>query len=386
MRRKYQLLILVLIFLAGVAVVYFMQQAKQPEPVEPPEEVIVQLPDTVKLLFVGDIMVHSTQFNSARYEGGDTTYNFYPVFQYIEDYIQSADLAAGNLEVPFGGEPYSGYPVFSSPKEIADDLKKAGFDLCLLANNHMVDKGKKGLENTIDHLDQIGMLHTGAFKDTASRNETYPLIVEVNNLSIAFLNYSYGTNGMPVTAPNIVNLIDTLQIAKDLATAKELRADYIITCIHWGAEYQNKEGAHQRKIAQYLADHGTDMIVGGHPHVLQPYDEIVSQAGDTVPVAYSLGNFISNQRWRYADGAAIFEVILEKHEGKTRLISTGYEPFWVNRYNDAKGRIVYRVIPVNDYIKNPEKYELSKNQKDLITQFNEDTRQTLSNLKFSGYY
>lgn len=365
-------------------VLFSCKQKKEPVVTSQAHEEVI-LPDTLRLLFVGDVMVHSTQYNAARYEGGDSTYNFYPVFQYIEEYISSADLSFANLEVPFGGKPYSGYPMFSSPPEIADDLKKIGFDILFTANNHVADRGKKGLEGTIDHLSAIGLKHLGSYKDSLARSRQYPMQIEKNNIKLSILNYTYGTNGMPVYKPNLVNVTDTIQVLADLQKAKAQNPDFIVTCMHWGEEYHQKESENQRKLAHFLAENGTDLIIGAHPHVIQPFDHIVTQQGDSVPVIYSLGNFVSNQQWRYADGGIAFEAILEKKEDKTALISVAYEPLWVNRFNDPI-RTIYRIIPVSDYYRNPEKYELNAEKQTKIEQFYEDTRKKLPELNFSRFF
>lgn len=348
------------------------------------EEVVV-VPDTLRLLFAGDVMVHSMQYDAAWNEGGDSTYNFNPPFTYIRELISSADLSLANLEVALGGKPYSGYPLFSSPPEIVDALKEAGFDILFTANNHAADKGQKGIEGTIDRIKETGLLYTGSFTDSTDRAENYPLLVERNHIRLAFLNYTYGTNGMPVRKPHIVNLTDTLQIRADLEKARRLQPDYIITCMHWGYEYHEKEHIEQRHLARFLSESGTDLIIGSHPHVVQPYDEIVNPGGDTVPVIYSLGNFISNQQWRRADGGILFEVVLVKNEGHTARISSAYEPFWVNRTEDAD-RTTYRLIPVNDYRRNPARYDLNEEQTAKIMRFHDDTQATLPNLAFTGFY
>jgi len=372
------------LFCIGVVVFFVVRK----NPVEPEREEVVEeiiQTDTLRLIFVGDVMVHSTQYNAAWYEGKDSTYNFYPVFEYVKDYFSYADLALGNLEVPFGGKPYSGYPMFSSPTQIADDLKRAGFDLFFTANNHVADKGKKGLEGTIDHLSSIKMLHTGSFKDSLEKQNNYPLLVETGNFKLSFLNYTYGTNGMPVYKPNLVNLIDTIEIVKDIEKAKRQNPDYIIACVHWGEEYQNKENQVQREIALFMAENGVDLIVGAHPHVVQSFEQIITQKGDTVPVIYSLGNFISNQQWRYSDGGIAFEVALSKTGDQTEILSLAYEPLWVNRFNDSV-RQIYRLIPVNDYYRDSTTYQLKEDQLVKMKLFYEDTRKKLDNLDYSSYF
>jgi poly-gamma-glutamate synthesis protein (capsule biosynthesis protein) len=336
-------------------------------------------------LFAGDVMVHSTQYNAAWYEGGDSAYNFNPPFTFIKDFISSSDLSLANLEVALGGEPYSGYPLFSSPPEIIDALKDTGFDVLFMANNHTADKRRKGIEGTIGRIREAGLLYTGSFRDSVDKADNYPLIVEKKSIRLAFLNYTYGTNGMPVYKPNSVNITDTAQIREDLEKTRRLRPDYIITCMHWGYEYQEKEHAEQRELARFLAENGTDMIIGSHPHVVQPYDEIINNAGDTIPVIYSLGNFISNQQWRRSDGGILFEVVLEKDAGRTRRVSSAYEPFWVNRFTDPV-RTKYRLVPVNGYLRDSTGYNLNKEQSRKMFLFYEDTKATLPNLDFTGFY
>jgi poly-gamma-glutamate synthesis protein (capsule biosynthesis protein) len=179
----------------------------------------------------------------------------------------------------------------------------------------------------------------------------------------------------------VVNYIDTLLMAADLAKARSLNPDYTIVCVHWGEEYKNVENAEQRRLAGFLARHGSNLIVGSHPHVVQPLAKIpVAGAGDSVPVIYSLGNFISNQRDRYRDGGISLEVSLTKANGAVKTQSVGYEPFWVYRYNEDNRGTVFRLIGINDYLKNPERYPpLGENDKRLMTQFFEDTKKIMGN-------
>ncbi|MDR2887404.1 MAG: CapA family protein [Bacteroidales bacterium] len=330
--------------------------------------------DTVRMVFVGDVMGHSVQTNGAWRDGGDSCYNYMPAFQWIKDYIASADIAVANLEVTLAGEPYTGYPRFSSPLSLATALKNTGFDVLTTANNHTLDRGKTGLERTIDILDSIGMPHTGSFKDMAARDTSCPLIIRKNNFIIALLNYTYGTNGLAAEQPNVVNYIDTVQIAADMATAQNMDADYIITCIHWGDEYSTAENTVQHRLAAFLASHGSNLVVGTHPHVVQPVARIAVNAGDTVAVAYSLGNFVSNQRERYRNGGIAMEVTLTKTGHATNVLSLNYEPLWVLRHNTPAG-YVFRIIPVNDFIARPERYpQVNGNDKNSIMQFYTDTK------------
>ncbi len=333
--------------------------------------------DTIKLLFAGDVMGHGMQIKGAWRDGGDSCYNYVPVFQWVKDYVSSADLAVANLEVTLAGAPYTGYPRFSTHQSIADALQDTGFDMLLTANNHALDRGKQGMERTIDVLDSIAMPHTGTFKDSAAWKNSYPLVLEKNNFRLAFLNYTYSTNNIPVEQPNVVNFIDTIRMAADLVKARDLQPDYVITCIHWGEEYKNKENAKQQQIAAFLSRNGCDLIVGSHPHVVQPFGYVAGNNADSVLVVYSLGNFISNQRDRYRDGGITLEITLTKTDSAVNMLSYHYEPFWVYRYPENKVS-VFRLIRINDYLQNPERYPAMNDQnKKLMMQFYDDTKKII---------
>jgi len=337
------------------------------------DSVFVAIVDTIRLVFAGDVMGHGMQITGAWRDGGDTCYNYYPSFQWVKDYILDFDIAVANLEVTLAGPPYSGYPDFSSHKSLADALLDAGFNVLLTANNHVLDRGKKGLERTLDVLDSIGMIHTGAFRDSIEWKENYPLLIEKNNFRLALLNYTYDTNCYLWEKPNIVNYIDTLRMANDLENAKSLNPDYIIVCVHWGDEYKNEENEKQRKIANFLARHGCNLIVGAHPHVVQP----LVKMNDSAYVAYSLGNFISNQRNRYRDGGITLELTLTKTDSIVALQSIKYEPFWVYRY-PKNGISVFRLIRINDYLEYTERYPIiSEIDKMLMMRFYEDTKEIM---------
>ena len=332
---------------------------------------------SIRLIFAGDVMGHSTQINGAWRDGGDSCYNFIPNFQWVKAYISQADIAVANLEVTFAGEPYTGYPAFSSPQSLAVALQDAGFNLLVTANNHILDRGVAGLQRTVDVLESLDISHTGSFMDAESREKNHPLVIEKNGFKLAFLNYTYGTNMSRAKPPVTVNYMDTILIAADLEQAREMNADYIITCIHWGEEYQNQENRTQREMAEFLARNGCDLIVGSHPHVVQPIKKIAVSEADSVLVAYSLGNFVSNQRWRYSDGGIMLDVTLTRTGGIVSLDAYSYEPFWVYRYPE-KGVQVYRLIPVIDYLSTPERYPAmsSEDEKKLI-QFYNDTKRII---------
>jgi poly-gamma-glutamate synthesis protein (capsule biosynthesis protein) len=334
--------------------------------------------DTLHLYFVGDVMGHGGQVHGALMDGGDSCYDYRPVFLAMKKVLAHADLAVANLEVTLAGPPYTGYPQFSSPDALAVALQDAGFDALVLANNHSLDRGRAGLARTVHVLDSLGIPHTGVFTSPDQRRERYPLLLERNGLRIALLNYTYGTNGIQVQPPQIVNYIDTAQIRADHRVARALRPDLIVTCIHWGVEYERKENPEQRFLARFLAESGSDLIIGSHPHVVQPFEWVTGPKGP-VPVIYSLGNVVSNQRDRYTDGGIIFHAEVVKGFGGTRHISVSYEPFWVYRY-DVRERFLYRIIPLGLYHQYPHLFRIPGEDKDKLGQFEEDTRQLFPSL------
>lgn len=300
--------------------------------------------DTLRLLFVGDVMGHTPQIKSAEVSPG--VYDYHSSFQFVAPLIQQADLAIGNLEVTLPGKPpYKGYPMFKSPDALATALKDAGFDIMVTANNHSNDSRGPGVIHTIETLRNAGFWQTGTFKNEKERAAFYPLILYQNDFKIAMLNYTYGTNGVPTEAPTIVNLIDTIQIAKDLAEAKARKPHFIIVVLHWGLEYQLTENNDQRAIARFLIRNGADLIIGSHPHVVQPVKE-EEVDGKKVVVAYSLGNFISNQQQPHTDGGIMFQVELLHQKGVpyATLGKYGYLPVW--RYiRQSEGKTGFYAIP-----------------------------------------
>lgn len=297
---------------------------------------IVAAQDTTRLslLFVGDIMQHDSNI-AAAFDPLAKQYNYSACFEYVAPIIRSADLAIGNLELTLAGAPYKGYPQFSAPDALAVELKKSGFDVLVTANNHSVDRRRKGLERTLKVLDSLQIIHTGTFKDSTDRSNTYPLVIEKNGFRLSLLNYTYGTNGIPVTKPNIVNLIDTTQIKLDLEKARNQKTDAIITFIHWGDEYQSLPNATQKKLAKLLFREGAKLVIGAHPHVLQPMEW--NKERDQV-VVYSLGNFVSGQRPRYRDGGAMLWIDLQKvvkdSVAATTISNSEYELAWVQKSSE----------------------------------------------------
>ncbi|HOZ13271.1 MAG TPA: CapA family protein [Tenuifilaceae bacterium] len=332
---------------------------------------------TLNLIFVGDVMGHSPQINSA-YDEVTKTYSYDSVFTRMKGVFSYANIVIANLEVTLAGEPYSGYPQFSSPDNLVDGLMSAGVDVLVTANNHSVDRGKDGIIRTIDVLSQKGIPHTGTFKDSAHRETINPLIIDKNGFRLGLLNYTYGTNGIPVPLPVIVNLIDTALIRKDVEKTKALGVDEVIVFIHWGNEYETNPSKTQIKLAEFMKGLGVRIIIGSHPHVVQRMEATFDTDSTTGQVVvYSLGNFVSNQRKRYCNGGVVTFVQLSKNEvGKTQITNTGYIPVWVHiPFRDLKR--LYQVLPVSEYEPISKQY-FSTADDSLFTEFKTDTYNLLN--------
>lgn len=326
--------------------------------------------DTLRLslLFVGDIMQHDSNI-AAAYDATSKKYNYASCFEYVAPILRSADLAIGNLELTLAGSPYKGYPQFSAPDALAVELKRAGMDVLVTANNHSLDRRRKGLERTLSVLDSLEILHTGTFRDSVERSSVYPLMVEKNGFTFSLLNYTYGTNGIPVTKPNIVNLIDTVAIKADLEKARSQHADAIIVFMHWGAEYQSLPNQEQKRLAALCLREGAKLVIGAHPHVLQPM--VWNKNADQL-IAYSLGNFVSGQRPRYRDGGAMLWVELQKVSRQgiavTSIKKAQYELEWVQKWNDD-----FKMFPLR-YFDGDTTLIKAKSMREALALFSYDSR------------
>lgn len=286
--------------------------------------------------FVGDLMCHSVQYNYAR--TGKDSFDFTPVYRYIKEYLSEPDIMVGNLETVIGGKKagYSGYPFFNSPDEYVFALKEAGFDFLTTANNHSLDRGEAGVLRTIDILNQNKLLYNGTYTTQADRDSLR--ILNINNIKIAMLAYTYGTNGVkiPKGKDYLINLIDYSKIETDISIAKSSGVDIVLVHFHFGEEYKREPNNFQKEVVNKTIQFGADIIIGGHPHVLQPIDYFHSEKSnlDSVFVAYSLGNFVSNQRWRYSDAGAILNIRIEKDiYGSVQLKEINFLPTWVYKGN-----------------------------------------------------
>lgn len=302
----------------------------------------------VSLLFAGDAMQHQRQLDAAKTSDGQYDYSSY--YQHIKDQIQEADIAVVNLETTLPGKKYSGYPLFGSPDSFAFALKDAGFDVFLTANNHCVDKGKQGLERTIAVLDSMHVKHLGTYVNKKSKELTYPLMIVKNGIRIAMLCYTYDTNGMPVYEPNVVNVTSRKQILKDIELCKVMKADIIVANMHWGEEYKLKNNKAQENLANFLIQNGVRLVIGGHPHVVQPID--IRKREDSIEnvVVYSMGNLVSGMKVVNTDGGMMVKIELSKENDSApvKIDSCSYSLVYVHK-PVVDGKAVYQLIPVEKY-------------------------------------
>jgi poly-gamma-glutamate synthesis protein (capsule biosynthesis protein) len=298
--------------------------------------------DTVSLAFVGDLMCHSQQYKMAKTDSG---YDFNPTFAPIKKYLNDADFTFGNLETVTAGAAlnFTGFPMFNSPVQYLDALKNAGFDVLTNANNHSLDRGFVGVEKTIDELDKRGILHTGTARTATERKTS--LILKKNTTKLGVLAYTYGTNGIPIPAGKgfCVNVMDTLQIMKDIQASKKAGADVVLVFLHWGNEYQRFPSDSQKMISDYIHKNGALLVLGSHPHVLQPtlVKSTDLKAGFTI---FSMGNFVSSQRKQFTDSGIIVKMKLVKNvtTGEVTISSANFIPTYVSTHNG------FRILPVSD--------------------------------------
>lgn len=311
------------------------------------DTVINRTPTQATILFVGDAMQHQDQLDRAKQIGAGK-YDYSECFELIAPAVQAADYAVVNLEVPLGGGKggYTGFPCFSAPDSFAAALKDAGFDLFLTANNHTLDRSDYGLRRTLQVLDSLEVDHTGTFSDHTERTRLVPLIKEIKGIKVAFLNYTYGTNGLVAKDGAEVSLIDKQTIAREMQLARDKGAEITIVCMHWGVEYVLSENASQRDLADFLVSEGADLVIGSHPHVIQPMKVVHSDKHDKdCLVVYSLGNFISNMKTNDTRGGALVSCLIERDAtGKASFKSATYDTFYSAK-PDVAANSNFKVIP-----------------------------------------
>ncbi|WP_223700029.1 CapA family protein [Sutcliffiella deserti] len=260
---------------------------------------------------VGDLLIHRRVYELA--QTGENSYNFNPMLDRVKEYLQETDISIANQETIIGGTEIglSTYPSFNSPYEVADALKESGVDIVSIANNHTLDRGEKAIMNAINHYEKIDMQYVGGYKSEEDR-ATLRTITK-NGITFSFLSYTYGTNGIPVPEGKeyFVNLIDRDVIKRDVKEAKE-HSDVVVVAMHWGDEYILLPNSQQEELAEFLAELNVDIVIGHHPHVLQPMRFLNRPDGKKMFVVYSLGNFLSGQKDDYKDIGGILQLRVEK--------------------------------------------------------------------------
>lgn len=318
---------------------------------------------TFTLTSLGDSLCHNTQYWDA-YNSNDGTYNFSYVYEDIADYTKNSDITIGSLETTFAGEErgYSNYPTFNTPDSLATALKNIGVDIISLAGNHALDYGYTGLCRTIDVLDNAGISHLGTYKTPEEQEKL--LIQDVKGVKIAFINYTYGTNGIPVPSGKeyCVNLIDKSLIKKQIEQAKEQNVDMIVACMHWGTEYRTTANSEQEELANFLFENGVDIILGNHPHVIEPMEKRTIKLADgtekEVFVVYALGNFTADQRDEITRDSAILNLTITKNSnGKISIDKVDYVPIYMYKNPNVK----LHKFKILDIEKTISKYENGSN-------------------------
>ena len=334
------------------------------EPSSPPAPVTLE----GTLLSTGDLLMHDPILEAA-YSKTDNTYDFSRIFTHIAPYVEKADLAVANLEVTLAGDtkyPYRGYPRFNCPDAIVTAAKAAGFDLLLTANNHTNDSGLFGIRRTMEALERMDMSYTGTRK--SDRDKRYR-VADVGGIPVGLINYTYQAaraDGKPSlnllledAAVPLVNSFDYRrlddfynELAGELAAMRRDGALATVVYIHWGNEYRTTPNKQQRAIAQKLCDLGVDVIIGGHPHVVQPLEILTAPDGGRTVCLYSMGNAVSNQRiYRasiktgHTEDGVLFSVTFRRTgDGPVQISGVDVLPTWVNLYRDGD-RDVFQIVP-----------------------------------------
>ena len=301
------------------------------------------------LIMVGDILLHTPVAKSGVQQDG--SYDFTALFANVKDEVEAADLALVNQEVIIGGTALgiTGYPSFNAPFELGDALVEAGFDVVLHATNHTLDKGKKGIANCLsfwqEKYPQITVL---GINESREAQEDHIFVYEQNDIRVAVLNYTYGTNGipMPPDMPYAVNLLYEKKVTADIAKAKTM-SDFIVICPHWGTEYQLAPSAEQARWTQIFLENGVDLVIGTHPHVIEPIEWVRDDNGNEMLVYYSLGNFVN---WTSSSGKGIANrmvggmaevTIARAPDGDVAVKSYGVEPVVCHLSQGANGVTTY---------------------------------------------
>lgn len=417
-RKRIRLLSLSLIIIVGILAATFVvngmgknQHNVGDNPIneEPDPGEVVNVPDyeepeepedkpnvNVNIKATGDIMFHPSQLDGA-YDPATGSYDFHNSFKAVKEIFSSADLAIANFEGTTAGNDaydFQGYPLFNAPDEVLDAIKDAGFDVLSTVNNHSLDTRKAGVIRTIQQIKERGMDPIGTYIE---KPETRVLIKDVKGIKLAFLSYTEMVNGLesvlsPTDLDAMINIINEKKILEDIAYAKSKNADIIIACMHWGDEYARVQAERQEVLADWLFSEGVDIILGSHPHVIQPAQKL-EYDGKTKFVAYSMGNFLSNQRIetlipyglseevsKYTEDGVIVDINIEKNgkTGEVTIKDISYIPLWVYKGMTEDGGTEHVVYPIMKYI---ESAELNENAKIRMQRSLSDTSKQMQLLE-----
>lgn len=313
----------------------------------------------ITITAIGDMLIHDSVYEDAKVDG---KYDFRPMLDQVKPYLKNSTITMANQETMIGGIELglSSYPSFNSPYAVGDALKDAGVDVVTIANNHTLDGGEDAIDSAIKHWESIDMMYTGAYKDEADSEKLRVYETEAG-ISVAFLAYTYGTNGIPVPGGKnyLVNLIDRGLMESDIKKA-EKQADVVVLSMHFGDQYEKQPNDEQKALVQFAADLGVDVVIGHHPHVLQPIDWVKGEDGNKTLVAYSLGNFLSGQDEFYRRIGGIFKFTVQQ------TVKDGNESFHVKEPKFMPTFVMfnnfadYEVVPMyqltNDEIPNARKH------------------------------
>lgn len=303
---------------------------------------------------IGDMLIHSSVYEDAETDG---VYDFYPMLKDVGPYLSEATITFANQETMIGGVEHglSNYPSFNSPVEAGEVLKEVGVDIVSIANNHTLDRGEAVIQSSINHWNEMEMPYVGAYTNQEDKGEIRVIDTE-EGISVAFLAYTYGTNGIPVPEGKeyLVNLIDQENIKEEIKRAKEV-ADVIVLSLHFGTEYEPYPNDEQKDLAKFAADEGVHAVIGHHPHVLQPIEWVEGTDGNKTLVIYSLGNFLSGQDKipRQIGGMVNFTVKQTISNNEIEITEPKFLPTFVSYEDDAN----YHVWPMHkvtdDYLLDP---------------------------------
>lgn len=340
-----------------------------------------EAPIKIVVAAVGDVIPHMSIVDSVK-DAERESYDFRPVFAPVAPYLSGADYTVANLETRFAGSDvgYSGYPLFNSPISLAYALKMAGVDLLATANNHALDYGWEGITSTLDQLDSIGMAHVGTYR--SPEEKATPYVVDIQGVKVAFLDYTEWLNGL--TPPEehegyAVNELDVDAVAQEAALARLYGADIVIALVHWGDEYERQPSEDQIKLARQIHSRGVDVILGSHPHVVQPiahfFDFEQWRVNDKY-VVYSLGNFLSNQQLPGRDSGLVAYVHIEKRGLRAYVTGISYLPVYVQRSSEQVP-VQFRVLPVRPWMQPDTDTVITEDDKERMNQVWDEQRDIL---------